>query len=509
MPHSRALERRFPSAAAVLPLVFIGAWAFRFLSMGALENDHFVALARAHQVLRGGWPIRDFADPGQPLAYLTSAAAAALFGPTLLTDVVLSVTLLALAAALTYWLAVRASGSVLIALAAVALQLAAAPRLYNAGKVLLPLTAVWLGWRYIDRPSVARLIAIAGTTAIAFLWRHDHAVYIAPPTIALLFLIHDRPKATRLTMVYVAACAILLLPWLGYVQWAQGIGAYTTSAMRFAATEAERTVGWPHAGAPVVVFVTLVGTPIVALALAWRGTDRLTFTQVAYVAAIALIANVVLLRDVIATRMPDVMALTVVLGAWIAGRVASKSLMKLVAGVALVAIIAGITVRLRSQGYGIPTPAAVVRRLMNVSVMLRAGDAAVIPNRERVPLVRYLASCTATGSRVLVSGFGPEISVLADRPFAAGLPTFVPGYYTDASDVERASAQLSKESVSLAVMLEGSTAFAEAWPQIASDLRSRGLVERTWQLDGTELVVWVPEDVAARSPSGPPSCDAR
>jgi hypothetical protein len=504
-----ARPQHFLSTAAVLTVVFLVAWAFRFLSMGALENDHFVALARAHQVLRGDWPIRDFADPGQPLAYLTSALAASLFGPTLLTDVVLSVTLLAFAATLTYWLAVRASGSVLIALAAVALELAAAPRLYNAGKVLLPLTAVWMGWRYVDTPSVGRLVAIAGTTAIAFLWRHDHAAYIAPPTIALLFLVHDRQRATRLTMVYVAACAILLLPWLAYVQWAQGIASYTASAIRFAATEAARTVGWPREGAPFVAFVTLVGTPLVALGLAWRGSDRLTFAPVAYVSAIALIANVVLLRDVIATRMPDVLALTAVLGAWIAGRVASKPLMKLVASVALIATIAGIAVRLRSQGYGIPTPAAVVRRLVNVSAMLRAADPSVIPNRERVPLIRYLASCTAAGSSVLVSGFGPEISVLADRPFAAGLPTFVPGYYTDASDIERASAQLSKESVSLAVMLEGSAAFAEAWPQVANELRSRGLVERTWPLDGTNLVVWVPEEVAARSSSGPPSCDTR
>ena len=51
-------------------LVFIAACAFRWLSMGALENDHFVALARAHQILHGDWPVRDFADPGQPLAYL-------------------------------------------------------------------------------------------------------------------------------------------------------------------------------------------------------------------------------------------------------------------------------------------------------------------------------------------------------------------------------------------------------------------------------------------------------
>lgn len=54
-------------------LTFIAVWLFRWLSMGALENDHFAALARAHQILHGDWPVRDLADPGQPLTYLLSA----------------------------------------------------------------------------------------------------------------------------------------------------------------------------------------------------------------------------------------------------------------------------------------------------------------------------------------------------------------------------------------------------------------------------------------------------
>src|SRR5262245_14161224 len=95
--------------AALAAAVFVGAASFRFLSTGALENDHFVSLARAHQVLHGAWPVRDFFDPGQPLAYLTSAAAAAAAGPTLLTEVVLATVIIALAASVTFVLARRAS----------------------------------------------------------------------------------------------------------------------------------------------------------------------------------------------------------------------------------------------------------------------------------------------------------------------------------------------------------------------------------------------------------------
>ena len=67
-------------------LIGAAAFIFRYLTSGAIENDHFIMLARAHQVLYGDWPVRDFEDPGQPLAYLVSTAAAAAFGPTLLVN---------------------------------------------------------------------------------------------------------------------------------------------------------------------------------------------------------------------------------------------------------------------------------------------------------------------------------------------------------------------------------------------------------------------------------------
>ena len=84
-----------------------------------------------------------------------------------------------------------------------------------------------------------------------------------------------------------------------------------------------------------------------------------------------------------------------------------------------------VATRLGSQGFGVPTPAS------RSTVRLGIDDAAhgapdVIPNRERLPLIRYLASCTPESSRVLVSGFGPEIPVLARRPFADGLPSWIP-----------------------------------------------------------------------------------
>ena len=106
-----------------LPLVASAGFIVRFLRLGAIENDHYVYLARAHQMLRGDWPVRDFVDPGFPLGYLLSSVAAASAGSTLLTDAVLSVALFAAALAATFFLIRRASGSLIVGLVAIVLVL--------------------------------------------------------------------------------------------------------------------------------------------------------------------------------------------------------------------------------------------------------------------------------------------------------------------------------------------------------------------------------------------------
>jgi hypothetical protein len=73
--------------------------------------------------------------------------------------------------------------------------------------------------------------------------------------------------------------------------------------------------------------------------------------------------------------------------------------------------------------------------------------------------------------------------------------------------VERATAQLARESVSIAVLLEGSAVFMQEWPRLAAELRARDFIERTWRLDGADVVVWLPADVGERAPDAPPRCE--
>src|SRR5258705_2364350 len=126
------------------------AFAFRYLTLSPLENDHFVMLARAQQVLFGDWPIRDFEDPGQPLFYLLTSALASLSGHVLATSVLLCIGLQALAASCTYVLARRASGSTAVGVAPPAVAIVSSPRPYNTNDAILPLVTTLLPRRLSD-----------------------------------------------------------------------------------------------------------------------------------------------------------------------------------------------------------------------------------------------------------------------------------------------------------------------------------------------------------------------
>lgn len=223
--------------------VFVSALVFRYLSTTNLHNDHYMHLAWANQVLAGEWPVRDFVDPGMPLTYLVSALAHALVRRGVLGEVWLSAGFLAFGAALTFVLARRASGSGLVGLLAALVQIVIAPRLYSYPKIVLHLWAVWALWRYAERPTRANVAGLAVCTAVAFLMRHDHGVYIAVASLVLVGLVRRSaapgPRLSRLT-VYAAVTGGLILPWLVYVQISQGVVEYFRTGVGLLQSEHER-----------------------------------------------------------------------------------------------------------------------------------------------------------------------------------------------------------------------------------------------------------------------------
>jgi hypothetical protein len=207
--------------------VFGAAAMVRWLTV-AFTNDHFVHLSRGRQILYGDLPVRDFFDPGLFLQYYASAAALLVAGNNLVGEAVLTVALVALGIALTFFLAVRASGSWVLGAVAGLTAFSTFPRLYNYPKVFLYVLALACMWKYIERPTVWRTLVLAAVTAAAFLFRHDHGLYIGVCIAALLVFTHrQEPRSVVRSLAwYSGGLVALVLPFLVFLQLTVGITKY-------------------------------------------------------------------------------------------------------------------------------------------------------------------------------------------------------------------------------------------------------------------------------------------
>ena len=478
------------------------AFAARYALTGAIENDHFITMARALQVLYGDLPVRDFEDPGQPLAYLLSTAVAALFGPSLLVNVLLCLLFFAVTCALTCLLAFKSSGSVTLGVVAAALTIAVAPRLYNTTKVIVPVVAIWLAWKYADAPHPRKLAGLALWTAIAFLLRHDYLVYVAIGNIVLVALTDTPARVPRRLAIYLLLSALFVAPWLLYVEHYEGVSDYFASALSFVAAEGRRT----GAGSFTAGAYALLAIPIVGLLASFRAGTRMSRAQLASASVILLTMDVVFLRDVLATRLPDVVAPTAVVAAAILGHLFSDRSVLRLGTIAIVAVALGGTVEAARVARARPASLNVLRHIGQVTTRLRQASPEIIPNPSLAPLIDYLSRCTRPEQRVLVVGFGPEVPVLAHRPFAAGLPTWIPGYYDDVSDVARAVSRLQREELGAVVILDGPNELTQAWPPLAAAVRARTVDVYGVPSIDERLRVWLPHSAATEpmEPTGLP-----
>jgi hypothetical protein len=86
-------------SAAIGVALLTAAW--RFLTFTGFNNDHYIYLAGAQQMVFGEWPVRDFVDPGWPLMYGVSALARLLLGRELWVELLLVSSAFAIGAAFT------------------------------------------------------------------------------------------------------------------------------------------------------------------------------------------------------------------------------------------------------------------------------------------------------------------------------------------------------------------------------------------------------------------------
>ena len=235
-----------PSEFGRIPLgildlgVFASTFLFRWLTVD-FTNDHFQHLSRARQIranmcharrgvsarLLGDLPIRDFFDAGFFLQYYLSSAAQLVFGYNLFGEALLTVSLVAFGTMLVFQVSARLSGSRWIAAAAALLTVVAFPRLYNHHKVFLYVAAIGLAWLYAHRGSRWHVSLMAALTALAFLLRHDHGVYIAVMMVCFLGLREwGGAQLWRRLGLYTGVSVGLVLPYLVFLQTTTGLLSY-------------------------------------------------------------------------------------------------------------------------------------------------------------------------------------------------------------------------------------------------------------------------------------------
>ena len=218
-PRPMAPSRWLVVSAAIGIALLTASW--RFLTFTGFNNDHYIYLAGAQQMVLGEWPVRDFVDPGWPLMYAVSAFARVLFGRELLVELLVVASAFAIGAGFTLATAARLSGSVIVALLVTLLEVGLNPRSFGYPKLLLYAIAGWVLVWAARRMSHPRVVLLAALTVVAFLFRHDHGLYIGAGSLAVIVFASWRDGAQALVRrpaVFAAAVAACLLPWAVFVQ---------------------------------------------------------------------------------------------------------------------------------------------------------------------------------------------------------------------------------------------------------------------------------------------------
>ena len=512
------------------------AFGFRLANLRDLTNDHYMHLAWAQQVLFGQVPGRDFVDPGMPLMYSLSALVQLIF-PGPFSEGVLTCALLAIAAAATLLVTTDLTGSLAVGIAATLCEIALEPRLYSYPKILVPAVALLLFRRYVRTPSGGRLVLLAAWTATAVLLRHDLGIYVAAGIGAGL-IANGRREGRRLIPVlaqYAIAVVIIMLPYVIFVQWSEGLLEHLHGAVEFAKGEAHQRFvapppfpfwsnpnGFASWGQPdAAVFLFYAAHLIAIWCVALLATSRAAISEQKPVAAagvaMLLLYLLVVLRHPIDSRLPDIGAVMAIMAAW-----AFAESLRRGRTAAIAAAITAFTVLVNVWILGdvgsritdtrvAEGPGAIGRTIASTR------DAGTTwpwerfwPAGELPRAVQYLNACTKPDEAVLLTWAAPEYYFFARRRFGAGHALFLPpDAFTTAADQQRMLMQIRRERIPVVLVNETRREeFARAYPEIDRYIRSEYVPVGSYEIrDGSMITVATGRDFrATRTYDGWP-CD--
>jgi len=218
---------------------------------GQLHDTNFYALWEATALLAGDHPYRDFFEWGMPLQVVISAGAQWLAGNRLIAEFLLQWSGIVVGAVIAFRIALQLSQSVRAAIVTVpfTLVILAATPTFHYPKLLLYPVGVWFAWRYFERPSPMRAAALGLVTAVAFLFRHDHGLYIGGLSVLTFGVARvavpasrDARGMIRECLAYATVVVAVLTPWLIVVERSEGLVEYVRArAFLYSEWSAQRT----------------------------------------------------------------------------------------------------------------------------------------------------------------------------------------------------------------------------------------------------------------------------
>jgi hypothetical protein len=472
-------------AACVAGIAFVYRFNTLGGTLGGFDNDHFATLARTEMLLHAEQPLRDFADAElrgawPALSYAVPAWAQQLGGRTLLPEAYLTVGALALAYALVFLVALDLSKRWSVAMLGVAVALAVEPKLYNYSKVLaFALGGVALVF-VARKPHFASLLIAAAVTAMATLFRHDYGVYLAGGIIGAIVGASNGASITgRRVGVFLGLTAALLLPSAIWVQRYEGIPTYLANGLTTSRSEGQRTsfelprfdISSPFSDDGLVVLtyfsfwaLVVIGAAAVRWSMLDAGGSRqraATYGTAIGLLAMTIVANVFLLRANLIQRFGDAAVPAVLLASWTSGAARSMAAgrrrdLASIAPAGLLMVMLGaaygyadISRKLNTSGLTVSWEETTRRFTQNRSELAGLPPDTWEGFKAEGPLVaaRYVAECTAPTDYLFVTGYAPELPVLARRRFAAGLGTMSLSLYTSEADQRLALGRLEYQSV--------------------------------------------------------------
>ena len=500
-------QRYMHSGAVVAILLAIVTLAWRFLTFTGFTNDHYVHVAFAQQVLLGDRPVRDFYDPGLPLMYLVSAAAHVVGGGRLGAEFLVVAMALAVAAALTFATAYRLAASLGVAIVVSTIEILAYPRSYSYPKLLAYAIAGRALLAVAERPTSRRIVIMAIVIVMAFLFRHDHGVYIgvaSAVSVALASRADGWKVAARRVATLTAATAVVVLPWVVFVAMNGGLLSYFGFGIEVSRAEAVATMlaYWPRvelgpgtseANAEAWLFWLFWMLPLlcgIALRIRLlRGAERWPgeLAIVGALVALALMVNAGFLRDTLRARLADAIVPVALLSAWSLGLVwrerwhseRAQTWVR-IASVVVVAIsvaafgkVTG--VREQFERSGIPGGiGGVWERAAKMSGLLAGPHRQDVAPPSRyttalMPFFAYLDRCTSSDDRMVVTSLMPEVLVMAGRGFGGGTVALI-GSYQFESGEDRTIERLQAQSVPFALTIDSDEGFRRSFGRLAAYL---------------------------------------